>query len=141
MSQTGCSNRSCEWEPTTCAQDQATCATVPGCVVSEASCQYAEFGDSCGQHGTMASCASTVNDPCVWTAAQKCASACSTATDQQSCQNFSVTDPAYPTQPMHPCAWSTCSGTPIKQPCDQYPINSCPASLECYVDMSDPIGT
>jgi hypothetical protein len=142
LSTNGCNSPFCDWSPSVCAGDEMICASVQGCVVGAPSCQFAQFGDTCSQQKTEASCGSTTTtDPCVWNAAGRCASACTTFSDAKSCQSFYVPVPSYPNQPNYPCAWTTCSGTPIQQPCDNYSTAACPSSLQCYVNQPDPIGT
>jgi hypothetical protein len=146
VSQVGCSSTNCEWEPEACPTHESICAAIQGCSVGPASCQNEGWEKSgCGQHGTKASCSGPPGDPCSWTDAGACVSACTTVTDQQSCNSLQFTGPDLPTSPLtgepvyvNPCTWSTCSGTPLEEPCGDYSINACPMSLQCYVVQSGP---
>ena len=55
-------------------------------------------------------------------------------TDPSACNTF---DPGK----GFPCVWSTCSGVPDKASCGDYPVDQCPARLNCRVMQSEPVGT
>ena len=61
-------------------------------------------------------------------------SACGSITDPSACNTF---DPGK----GFPCVWSTCSGVPDKPSCGDYPVDQCPARLNCRVMQSEPVGT
>ena len=135
----GCSTKRCSGT-ITCARQAAHCDSVPGCQPTPA-CQYsfAPVDPTCHKLTTPETCAAATTSACMWTAPE-CVSACGAIADSQACQDFSFTDPRY-AEKTFPCVWSTCSGIPRKQSCEDYPVDYCPAQLGCQVTQPDPVGT
>jgi hypothetical protein len=135
-----CSTKRCSGQPITCARLADRCDSVPGCV-QVAACQYSftAVDTVCQKLTTADACAATTTSACTW-APPACVSACGSITSSQACDDFSFVDPRYPDKNV-PCVWSTCSGIPAKQFCDQYPVDQCPATLGCEVMDQDPVGT
>jgi hypothetical protein len=137
----GCSTKRCSGPAITCPGQAARCDSVPGCA-SVAACQFSftAVDSVCTKQDTQKSCEGTTGSACVWTASGRCTTACSSITDPQACHDFSFVDPPYPDKTF-PCVWSTCSGIPVVQFCDQYSTDACPADLGCTLKDQAPVGS
>lgn len=135
-----CSTKRCSGQAITCANQAAHCDSVPGCTpVPACVFSFTAVDTVCGKQGNQQSCEATTASACMWTG-QRCTSVCPSITDPQTCHDFSFVTPPYPDKNF-PCTWSTCSGVPVKQYCDEYSTADCPAQLHCAVKEDDPVGT